>query len=130
VTPVEAPFVTVPPEGETTSQLPPLVVEVLAVQSSVEPGAPVFVTVIVWFGVVDGSRETEAGLTCMSAVGAQRMVNVAEVVDGVSESEGAGPIVNAWATVLKILLKESPMDTKKLVSFFSAIGVCCMERRV
>jgi hypothetical protein len=84
VAPLEAPFAMVPPEDDMTSQLPPLVVEVLAVQFSVEPGAPVFVIFTVWFGMVDGLREAEVVLNCISAVGVQRIVNVALGLEGVN----------------------------------------------
>lgn len=88
VAPLEAPFAMVPPGDETTSQLPPLVVEVVAVHNSEEAGAPVFVIVTAWFGAVDGLRDAEVGLTCISAIGFQKIVNVVLGLEGVNVCVG------------------------------------------
>jgi hypothetical protein len=91
----EAPFVMVPPEDEISSQGPPLVVEVAALQPNWEPGAPVSVTFTVCVGDVDWSSETDPGLTCILASGVQRIVKVADGTESVSVCELAGLIVNA-----------------------------------
>jgi hypothetical protein len=122
----EAPFVTVPLDGVTTNQLPPLVVDVVAVHVNAEYGAPLSVTVIVWL-CEDGVREVEPGLTCMFALGVQRIVNVAEGMLGVKVCVSDGLTVYANATVLNILFNESPNDPRILLFFFSAIGARSME---
>jgi hypothetical protein len=77
---------TVPPDGETLNQSPPLAVEALAVQSRFADGAPVAVIVSVWLIEPEGVKETVPGLTCISATsGFQRMVKAADGEEGVND---------------------------------------------
>jgi hypothetical protein len=131
VVPLEPPepaFLMSPLAEETDSQLPPLVVDAVAIHVSSEYGAPVSVTVTAWLSA-DDVREAEPGLTCISALGDQRMVKVALGIEGVNVCDPPSGMVYAKATVLNMFSKESPTDESTPLLFFSAMGVRSMEWR-